>query len=91
MSRSAAYRFSRWRCVPPTYASLRGPTDLADRVADDLYTQRLSIGAAAKALPIGNRAELRRWRGEVRKVLSQLLGPTPERTADPLAAIAALG
>jgi hypothetical protein len=44
--------------------------DLADRVADDLYTQRLSLEAAAKSLPIGNRAELARWRGEVRKVLT---------------------
>jgi hypothetical protein len=44
--------------------------DLADRVADDLYTQRLSLDAAAKSLPIGNRAELARWRGEVRKVLT---------------------
>jgi CobQ/CobB/MinD/ParA nucleotide binding domain len=50
--------------------------DLADRVADDIYTQRLSIGAACKVLPIGNRAELQRWRGEVRKVLSQLLPGT---------------
>jgi hypothetical protein len=44
--------------------------DLADRVADDLYTQRLSLDTAAKSLPIGNRAELARWRGEVGKVLT---------------------
>jgi hypothetical protein len=47
--------------------------DLADRVADDIYTQRLALSAAAKVLPIGNRAELGRWRGEVRKVLAQVL------------------
>ena len=47
--------------------------DLADRVADDIYVKRLSIRAAAKELPIGNRAELGRWRGEVRKVLSGVL------------------
>jgi len=47
--------------------------DLADRVADDIYAGRLSIGAAAKKLPIGNRAELGRWRSEVRKVLSEVL------------------
>jgi len=47
--------------------------DLADRVADDLYTQRLSLCAAAKALPIGNRAELARWRAEVSKVLGDIL------------------
>jgi hypothetical protein len=44
--------------------------DLADRVADGIYVNRLSISGAAKSLPIGNRAELGRWRGEVRKVLA---------------------
>jgi hypothetical protein len=47
--------------------------DLADRVADDIYSKRLSLSEAAKTLPIGNRAELGRWRGEVRKVLSEVL------------------
>ena len=37
--------------------------DLADRVADDLYTKRLSIQRAGMELPIGNRIELARWRG----------------------------
>ena len=36
--------------------------DLADRVADDLYTQRLSIARGGTELPIGNRVELLRWR-----------------------------
>ena len=43
--------------------------DLADRVADDLYIQRIPVSVAAKTLPIGNRAELTRWRGEVRKLM----------------------
>jgi len=47
--------------------------DLADRVADDIYTQRLALSAAAKELPIGNRAELGRWRAETRKVLAQVI------------------
>ena len=47
--------------------------DLADRVADDLYTKRLSIAAAATSLPIGNRAELARWRGQVRRVFAEVL------------------
>jgi hypothetical protein len=47
--------------------------DLADRVSDDLYSRRLSIAAALKELPIGNRAELTRWRGEVKKVLEALI------------------
>jgi len=33
--------------------------DLADRVADDLYKDRLTISAAEEKLPLGNRAELR--------------------------------
>ena len=48
--------------------------ELADRVADDLYSQRLALSVAAKSLPLGNRAELARWRGEVRKVLAEVLG-----------------
>ena len=47
--------------------------DLADRVADDIYTQRLALSVAAEKLPIGNRAELGRWRGEVRRVLTALV------------------
>jgi hypothetical protein len=47
--------------------------DLADRVADDIYTKRLSLSVAAQTLPIGNRAELGRWRGEVRKVLAEVV------------------
>ena len=47
--------------------------DLADRVADDLNSQRLTIAQAAKDLPIGNRAELLRWRGEVAKMLDQVI------------------
>ena len=47
--------------------------DLADRVADDIYSRRISLMVAAKELPIGNRAELGRWRGEVRKILAGVL------------------
>jgi hypothetical protein len=47
--------------------------DLADRVADDIYSRRISIKTAAKELAIGNRAELGRWRAEARKVLSGVL------------------
>ena len=35
--------------------------DLADRVADDLLGRRLSVARALQDLPLGNRAELRRW------------------------------
>jgi hypothetical protein len=62
--------------------------DLADRVADDIYTQRLSLCAAAKVLPIGNRAELNRWRGELRKVLSELLAQAPDEAPGRIVAAA---
>ena len=46
--------------------------DLADRVSDDLYSKRMSIAVALKELPIGNRAELTRWRALVNKVLDMV-------------------
>ena len=36
--------------------------DLADRVTDDLYSKRLSVAKAMEEMPLGNRAELKRWR-----------------------------
>lgn len=48
--------------------------ELADRVSDDLYSRRMSIAVALKELQIGNRAELARWRGQVRTVLAQATG-----------------
>jgi hypothetical protein len=47
--------------------------DMADRVSDDLYSNRLSIAKAWGTLPIGNRAELRRWLEVVNKVLATVV------------------
>ncbi|WP_298702108.1 protein mobD [uncultured Variovorax sp.] len=47
--------------------------DLADRVADDLATKRLSIKRASEELPIGNRAELLRWRKLAHIAIAALL------------------
>ncbi len=47
--------------------------DLADRVSDDIFSKRISIEKAAKELPIGNRAELTRWRSEVKKVFDNII------------------
>lgn len=46
---------------------------LASRVADDLYRNRLTIAAAMSALPLGNRAELNRWRTAVRQMFGGLV------------------
>jgi len=47
--------------------------ELADRVIDDINNKRMTISDASKELPIGNRAELSRWRGEVKKVLAVII------------------
>ena len=47
--------------------------DFADRVAEDIGMRRISRKVAARELPIGNRAELGSWRGDVRKVLAGVL------------------
>lgn len=47
--------------------------NLADRVSDDIYTKRLSLAKAAKELPIGNRAELRRWLGLTAGMFGQVV------------------
>jgi len=36
--------------------------DIADSISDILYTERLSIKKAIETLPIGNKAELKRWK-----------------------------
>ena len=36
--------------------------NLADRITDEINNKRLSIAEAAKSAPIGNRAEINRWR-----------------------------
>ena len=47
--------------------------DLSDLVSDDLYNKRMSIARASKELPIGNRAELGRWRPLAHKVIQEIL------------------
>ncbi len=42
--------------------------DWADRVADNLFSDRRSIEQALVDLPIGNRAEWQRWRNECEKI-----------------------
>ena len=46
--------------------------DLADRVCDDLYSKRMSIEAACKEMPLGNRAELIRWKQEFKKMMEAI-------------------
>jgi hypothetical protein len=45
--------------------------DLADRVTDELYSRRITLGDAAAQLKLGDRMELQRWRGHVREMLIQ--------------------
>ena len=48
--------------------------DLADRIADALYTQRLAIPDAIRDMPLGNRGELIRWRKAAHRALEAVLG-----------------
>jgi hypothetical protein len=48
--------------------------DLADRVADELRSQRISIRKAAEAMQIGQRAELFRWRELCDVMFSKVIG-----------------
>ncbi|KFL90009.1 MobD [Acetobacter malorum] len=47
--------------------------EVADRVADDFYIKRMTIEKAAEDFPIGNRIELLRWRGEVKKMFEEVI------------------
>ena len=46
---------------------------LARRVVNDLYSTPLSIAAAMKELPIGNRAELERWRRATSEMWEEII------------------
>ena len=52
--------------------------DLADRVADEIHSNRLSITKANSEMPLGNRAELTRWRNQCGKLFAEVVGITPE-------------
>ena len=47
--------------------------DLADRVADKIYSGRMPIKIALADLPIGDRAELKRWRGKCAEMFQAAL------------------
>lgn len=46
---------------------------LATRVSNEIYTNRLSLTKAALEMPLGNRAELSRWRNTVKCTLSEAI------------------
>ena len=48
--------------------------DLADRVSDDLRSQRLSVQKAAASVPVGRRAELLRWRNGYDAMFDRVVG-----------------
>ena len=47
--------------------------ELADRVSDDIYSKRLSIQKAIEILPLGNKAELIRWRNLCKRMFEQVI------------------
>ena len=48
--------------------------DLGDRVADRLYSGRMPIKKALAELPIGDRAELRRWKNACADMFGKVIG-----------------
>lgn len=51
--------------------------DLADRVADTMNINRLSIRHAVVTLPFGERIELERWQAAARAIFDKLFNRTP--------------
>lgn len=47
---------------------------VGNRVADWLYSRRMSIRAAHPEMPFGTRAELQRWRGVCAKMFDSVMG-----------------
>lgn len=47
--------------------------DLADRVADEIYSKRLSVNSAREEMPLGNKAELIRWRNIMWEMFDSVL------------------
>ena len=47
---------------------------VGNRVADWLYSRRMSIRAALPEMPFGTRAELQRWRGMCAKMFDSVMG-----------------
>jgi len=61
-----------------THIEKKGKTldfpDLADRVADKLYSGRMPIKITLEELPLGDRAELRRWRQKCAEMFQAAFG-----------------
>jgi hypothetical protein len=47
--------------------------ELADRVADQIYTNRVAINVAIETMSIGSKIELKRWRTEVETMFGEIL------------------
>lgn len=47
--------------------------ELSDIVADEIYNDRVSIARGMREMPIGNRAELTRWRNMTHKAIKEIL------------------
>lgn len=70
----ALYQESQLRKLIETKGRSLDFPDLADRVADELRSQRISIRKAAETMQIGQRAELFRWRELCDAMFSKVIG-----------------
>jgi hypothetical protein len=70
------YQVSQLRKTIETKGSSLDFPDLADRVVDELRSQRMSIRKAAKTMHIGDRAELLCWRELCGNMFERVAGST---------------
>lgn len=68
------YNASKARSIVEKKGKTLDFPDLADRVADKLYSGRIPIWIADKEMPLGDRAELRRWRRLCAELFQAALG-----------------
>ena len=72
----AKFELYRNSTIHETVSGLGGKSlflpDLSDRVTDDLYSRRVTMGDAAKQLKLGDRVELQRWRSLVTAMFAEI-------------------
>jgi hypothetical protein len=56
--------------------------DLADRVADEIYTNHISISEGLKTLPLSNRVELKLWKNLCTAMFAQVIVPAKPKSPD---------
>lgn len=67
------YNHSKIRVVVESQGKTLNFPDVADRISDQLHSERLTIQAVTDTAPIGNRAEINRWVKECATVFNEVV------------------